>query len=62
MGNSGSGPVNLNRYRKTKARADKKSRAEENSIKFGQSKAGKDLDRARTEKQERDLSDHKRDP
>ncbi|SLN17175.1 hypothetical protein ROA7450_00525 [Roseovarius albus] len=55
-------PVNLNRFRKEKARADKKARADENAIKFGRSKADKELDRARSQKQERDLSDHKRDP
>lgn len=55
-------PVNLNRFRKEKARAEKKARADENAIKFGRSKADKELDRTRAEKQERDLSDHKRDP
>ncbi len=34
-------PVNLNRFRKAKARADKKARAEENAIKFGLSKSDK---------------------
>lgn len=48
-------PVNLNRFRKEKARADKKARADENAVKFGRSKAEKDLDRARAEKAARDL-------
>ena len=34
-------PVNLNRFRKAKARADKKARAEENVAKFGLSKSDK---------------------
>ena len=34
-------PVNLNRFRKAKARADKKARAEKNVAKFGLSKSVK---------------------
>lgn len=52
-------PVNLNRYRKDKARAEKKARADENAVKFGRSKSEKALDRARSEKSERDLDGHK---
>lgn len=52
-------PVNLNRVRKQKARADKQARATENSVKFGRSKAKKELDRARTDKAQRDLDGHK---
>ena len=48
-------PVNLNRYRKAKARADKKARADENAVKFGRSKAERDLARARAEKARREL-------
>lgn len=47
-------PVNLNRFRKDKARAAKKARADENAVKFGRSKAEKDLDRARSDKACRD--------
>ncbi|TDK50307.1 DUF4169 family protein [Antarcticimicrobium luteum] len=54
-------PVNLNRFRKDKARAGKKARADENAVKFGRSKAEKDLDRARAEKSRRDLDSHERD-
>lgn len=61
MGDSGSGPVNLNRFRKQKARAEKKARAEENAVKFGRSKAEKDLDRARADKARRDLDGHERE-
>ena len=55
MPGSGSGPVNLNRFRKQKARAEKKARADENALRFGRSKAEKELDRARAEKASRDL-------
>ncbi|WP_224824635.1 DUF4169 family protein [Cognatishimia sp. MH4019] len=48
-------PVNLNRFRKDKARAAKKARADQNAILHGRSKAERELDRARTEKAARDL-------
>jgi len=54
-------PVNLNRFRKEKARAGKKARADENAVKFGRSKAEKDLDRARADKARRDLDGHERE-
>lgn len=54
-------PVNLNRYRKQKARADKKARADRNAVAFGRTKAQKDLDRARADKAARDLDGHKTD-
>ncbi len=38
-------PVNLNRYRKEKARAEKKARADQNAASFGRTKAEKDLTR-----------------
>ncbi|MBE1282173.1 MAG: DUF4169 family protein [Rhodobacteraceae bacterium] len=55
-------PVNLNRFRKQKARAEKKARADENAVKFGRTKSEKDLDKARDAKAKRDLDGHKRDP
>jgi hypothetical protein len=54
-------PVNLNRFRKQKARAEKKARADENAVKFGRTKAEKDLDKAQADKAARDLDGHKRD-
>ena len=39
-------PVNLNRFRKEKARAEKKARADRNAVKFGRTKDQKDLDKA----------------
>lgn len=52
-------PVNLNQFRKKKARADKKAKAEENVVRFGQTGDQKRLDRARVEKARRDLDGHK---
>jgi len=54
-------PVNLNRYRKEKARAEKKARADQNAVTFGRSKAEKDLDKARNAQEVKRLDDHKRD-
>lgn len=54
-------PVNLNRFRKEKARAEKKARADENAVKFGRTKAQKQLDRAQAEKSARDLDGKKRE-
>ena len=55
------GPVNLNRYRKQKARAERKARADENAVKHGRSKAAKAQDRARADKAARQLDAHRRD-
>lgn len=54
-------PVNLNRFRKTKARADKQARASENTVKFGRSKIQKTREKATSQKAKRHLDDHKRD-
>ncbi|WP_170338717.1 DUF4169 family protein [Ruegeria arenilitoris] len=54
-------PVNLNRYRKEKARAEKKARADRNAAAFGRSKADKQLDKARANKARRDLDNHELD-
>ncbi|MDK3018519.1 DUF4169 family protein [Pseudodonghicola flavimaris] len=51
-------PVNLNRYRKDRARADQKARADQNAVKFGRTKAEKQLERAHAEKAARDLDGH----
>lgn len=39
-------PVNLNRFRKAKNRADKDKRAQDNRVKFGRTKAEKQRDAA----------------
>lgn len=47
--------TNLNQFRKTRARKDKRASADENAVKFGRTKAQKDLEKARAEKARRDL-------
>jgi hypothetical protein len=54
-------PVNLNRFRKEKARAQKKARADQNAVKFGRTKAHKALDQAEADKATRDLDGKKRE-
>ncbi|WP_170324844.1 DUF4169 family protein [Ruegeria arenilitoris] len=54
-------PVNLNRYRKEKARAEKKARADQNAVKFGRSKAEKIEDKFHQDKQRRDIDNHELD-
>ncbi len=53
--------TNLNRFRKEKARAEKRARAEANAAKYGRSKAQKELEQARAEKSARLLDAHRRD-
>ena len=55
-------PVNLNKVRKDRARADEKARADENSVKFGQTKAQKEAARMLKDKSVRTLDAHKREP
>ena len=57
-----SAPVNLNRFRKAKARAEKSTRAVENSVKFGRSKAQKRLQETKNAAQVQHLDQHKREP
>lgn len=52
-------PVNLNRVRKSKARAAKKLKAGENAAKFGRSKAGKAQDEAEMAKTRHVLDQHR---
>ncbi|WP_420587186.1 DUF4169 family protein [Ruegeria sp.] len=54
-------PVNLNRYRKEKARAEKKARADQNAVKFGRSKVEKLETKFEQDKQKRDLDNHELD-
>ena len=48
-------PVNLNRYRKARARAEDKARADRNAVAFGRSKAEKELARAEARRAAREL-------
>ncbi len=54
-------PVNLNRYRKAKARTEAKARADENAVKFGRTKAEKQAARAEAERIVRALEGLKRE-
>ncbi len=51
-------PVNLNRYRKQKARREDKAHADENAVRFGRSAAHKDRHRAQIDKSDRALDGH----
>lgn len=53
--------VNLNRYRKTQARAERERQAEENRIRFGRPKAETLARRQEEERHRRDLDGKKRD-
>ncbi|TCL09535.1 uncharacterized protein DUF4169 [Shimia isoporae] len=53
--------VNLNKFRKAKARAEQKAQADENAAKFGRTKAQKALEEARAEKDKRDLDGKERE-
>lgn len=52
-------PINLNRFRKAKRRADAQKQAAENRVAFGRTKAERDIERLKTEKAAREL-DQKR--
>ncbi|MDF3413596.1 DUF4169 family protein [Sulfitobacter sp. M57] len=54
-------PINLNKVRKERDRASRKTRANENAVRFGQSKAEKEGVRTRAEKETRALDGHKRE-
>jgi len=54
-------PVNLNRFRKQKARVSDKARADENAARFGRPKALKTQERAQVDKATRDLDGHELD-
>jgi hypothetical protein len=54
-------PVNLNRVRKDKARAEAKARASENAVKFGRTKAEKDLEKARADQARKTLDAHRKE-
>ena len=49
-------PVNLNRFRKAKHRADAQKQAAENRIAFGRTKAEREAERLKAEKAARDLA------
>jgi hypothetical protein len=55
-------PINLNRARKAKAKADREVLAAENRVKFGRPKAEKLADRAETQRKARALDQTRREP
>ncbi|WP_432447807.1 DUF4169 family protein [Aliiroseovarius marinus] len=55
-------PVNLNRFRKEKARAANKARADENAVKYGRSKAQKRAETSDKTRARAVLDAHKLDP
>ncbi len=55
-------PINLNRARKTKAKRDAKTKADENAVKFGRTKAQRELEAMATKQAAVRHSDHKREP
>ena len=54
-------PINLNKVRKSRARAEKRAQADENAVRFGRTKAEKTRAQVDLAKQARDLDGHKRD-
>ncbi len=54
-------PINLNKFRKTKTRAEKAQRAEENRVKFGRTKAEKARDKLQLDRDKRQLDQSERD-
>jgi hypothetical protein len=54
-------PVNLNRVRKDKARAEKRARADANAAKFGRTKAQKDLEKYIEIKALKNIDQHRRE-
>ena len=54
-------PVNLNRVRKARARAEQKRVAEENAVKHGRTKAERLLEATRSARAKAMLDQHKRD-
>ena len=54
-------PVNLNRFRKARSKADAKTQASENRVKFGLTKTQKKLEAALRDKAASNLDSAKRD-
>lgn len=54
-------PINLNKARKAKAKADARSKAVENRVKFGRGKAERTVSKLETERARRALDQTKRE-
>ena len=55
-------PINLNRARKARARAAAEAEAAENRVRFGRTRADRELVKAREDKAVRDLDAGRREP
>lgn len=53
--------INLNKAKKTKAKADAKKQAEQNRIKFGRTKQEKQLEKAKAQLDAKKIDAHKRE-
>ena len=53
-------PINLNKARKARAEADKKAEAAQNRVRFGRTKAQRELEKAEAEKARRELDAKRR--
>jgi Domain of unknown function (DUF4169) len=53
--------VSFAKARKARDRAETKRRGDENAVKFGRTKAEKELERARADKARRDLDGHEQE-
>lgn len=53
--------INLRAARKAKDREQARAKGDENAVKFGRTKAEKDLEKAQAEKTKRDLDGHARE-
>ncbi|QUJ77709.1 DUF4169 family protein [Sulfitobacter albidus] len=56
-----SGPINLNKVRKDRARRDRRAQADENAVKFGRTKAERTRDAAEQTRKTTQLDQHKRE-
>ena len=55
-------PINLNKARKARLRADKHAKADENALKFGRSKAQRQVEDTDKSRAAQHLDQHRRDP
>ncbi|MFK7763112.1 MAG: DUF4169 family protein [Roseobacter sp.] len=55
-------PINLNKARKARAKAEKRTRADQNAVKFGRTKAQKTAEKTEEIAKSRHLDGHKQDP
>lgn len=54
-------PINLNKARKARAQADARRQATENRVRFGRSKADKQVSKLEAERAKRELEEKKRE-